>query len=61
LRRIPVIVLTTSNADKDIDQSYDLHANCFISKSIQISMFSSILNSIDNFWLRFVRFSKERD
>jgi two-component system, chemotaxis family, response regulator Rcp1 len=61
LRRIPVIILTTSNADHDVDQSYDLHANCFITKPIQISTFSKIISSIDSFWLQFVRFSKESE
>jgi two-component system, chemotaxis family, response regulator Rcp1 len=51
LRRIPVIVLTTSMAEPDILMSYDLHANCYIHKPIEFEEFSTAINSIQQFWL----------
>ena len=51
LRRIPVIVLTTSNAGTDILNSYDLHANCFINKPIDFDNFFNIIHKIEEFWL----------
>jgi len=50
LRRIPVIVLTTSRAEADRDQSYDLHANCFINKPAQWDEFIAVVRSIKEFW-----------
>ena len=55
LHRIPVIVLTTSSAEEDILRSYDLHANCFISKPIGYDDFITAVRSLENFWLRVVR------
>jgi len=55
LHRIPVIVLTTSSADRDILLSYDLHANCFIKKPIDYDEFISAIRGIENFWLKIVR------
>jgi chemotaxis family two-component system response regulator Rcp1 len=51
LRRIPVIVLTTSMAEPDILMSYDLHANCYIHKPIEFEEFSTAINAIQQFWL----------
>jgi CheY-like chemotaxis protein len=51
LRRIPVVVLTTSQAEKDIRASYDLHANCYISKPVDLDRFIEVVKSIDGFWL----------
>ena len=51
LRRIPVIVLTTSMAEPDILMSYDLHANCYIHKPIEFEDFSTAIHSIQQFWL----------
>ena len=51
LRRIPVIVLTTSNAGTDILNSYDLHANCFINKPIDFDDVFNIIHKIEEFWL----------
>jgi CheY-like chemotaxis protein len=59
LKRIPVIVLTTSSADQDINNSYDLHANCFITKPVHIDRFITVVESINNFWLKVVKFSQE--
>ncbi|MDX2137550.1 MAG: response regulator [Chloroflexota bacterium] len=55
LRRIPVIVLTTSNDEQDILTSYDLHANCYISKPIDIRTFQSVVQQIEQFWFSIVR------
>ena len=55
LHRIPVIVLTTSSAEEDILRSYDLHANCFISKPIGYDDFIAAVRSIENFWLKLVQ------
>lgn len=55
LRRIPVVVLTTSQADLDILRSYDLHANCFVSKPVDLDSFISVIKSISEFWGRVVK------
>jgi CheY-like chemotaxis protein len=55
LRRIPVVVLTTSKADEDILRSYDLHANCYITKPVELEEFISIVQNIENFWLSIVK------
>jgi two-component system, chemotaxis family, response regulator Rcp1 len=55
LRRIPVVVLTTSNAEQDIIKSYDLHANCYINKPVDLDQFIKIVTSIENFWLTVVK------
>ena len=51
LRRIPVIVLTTSDADSDIRASYNLHANCFITKPVDLDDFMTVVRAIQSFWL----------
>ena len=51
LRRIPVVVLTSSMAEQDILRSYDLHANCFISKPVQFDQFIAVVKAIEGFWL----------
>jgi two-component system, chemotaxis family, response regulator Rcp1 len=55
LCRIPVIVLTTSAADSDIHRSYDLHANCVITKPMDLDDFFSVVRMIENFWLTTAR------
>lgn len=54
LRKIPVIVLTSSKAEEDIAKSYDLHANCYISKPVDFDKFISLAKTIENFWLEMV-------
>ncbi|GAB6145225.1 response regulator [Desulfocicer niacini] len=54
LKRIPVVVLTTSRAEEDILNSYDLHANCYISKPLDFNQFLKVVKSIENFWLSIV-------
>jgi two-component system, chemotaxis family, response regulator Rcp1 len=59
LRRIPVIVLTTSGADEDIIASYDLHANCFITKPVDLDQFLCVIKSIEGFWLSIVHLPQD--
>ena len=51
LMRIPVVVLTTSRAEMDIVKSYNLHANCYVVKPVDLDQFINVVKSIDNFWL----------
>jgi CheY-like chemotaxis protein len=55
LRSIPVVVLTISEAEKDILKSYDLHANCYIVKPLDLNQFSKVVKSIQEFWLTIVK------
>jgi CheY-like chemotaxis protein len=55
LRSIPVVILTTSLSEADVLQSYDLHANCYISKPMDLEGFFKVVRSIDDFWLSVVR------
>ena len=55
LRRIPVVVLTTSQAEQDILQSYDLNANCYITKPVDFEQFVHVVRHIKEFWLALVR------
>lgn len=59
LKHIPVVVLTTSQAEEDILKSYDLHANCFISKPVDFGEFVRVVKSIENFWFSIVRLPKQ--
>jgi CheY-like chemotaxis protein len=54
LRRIPVVVLTSSQAEKDIAISYDLNANCYVTKPVDLQQFMSVVRSIEEFWLTVV-------
>ena len=55
MRRIPVAVLTTSSADSDVARTYDLGANCFLTKPVDVDQFVDVVQSIDDFWLGLVR------
>jgi CheY-like chemotaxis protein len=55
LRRIPVVILTTSEAEQDILRSYDLHANCYVTKPVDLEQFITVIRSIENFWLVIVK------
>jgi len=59
LKMIPVVVLTTSSAEADILKSYKLHANCYITKPVDLEQFVSVVKSIDDFWLTVVRLPSE--
>jgi len=54
LRRIPVVILTTSKSEQDILKTYDLHANCYITKPVDLSQFLKVVESIEDFWLTIV-------
>jgi CheY-like chemotaxis protein len=55
LKSIPVVVLTTSRAEEDIIRSYDLHANCFITKPVDLDQFITVVKSIEDFWFTIVK------
>jgi len=55
LRRIPVVILTTSEAEEDIIRTYDLHANCYITKPVDYDQFIRVVKSIEDFWLTIVK------
>jgi chemotaxis family two-component system response regulator Rcp1 len=55
LRRIPVVILTTSKEEEDILKSYNLHANCYITKPIDLGQFIKVVQSIEDFWLTVVK------
>ena len=55
LRRIPVVILTVSKAEQDIVKTYDLHANCYINKPVDLEQFLTVVQSIENFWLTVVK------
>ena len=54
LRRTPVVILTVSQAEQDILKSYNLHANCYITKPVDLDQFLQVVKSIENFWLTVV-------
>jgi CheY-like chemotaxis protein len=55
LKRIPVVVLTTSQAEQDIIRSYNLYANAFVTKPVDLEQFIKVIKSIEGFWLEIVR------
>jgi CheY-like chemotaxis protein len=55
LRHIPVVVITTSEAESDIMRSYELHANCYITKPVDLDKFIKIVHGIEDFWLSVVK------
>ena len=59
LKSIPVVILTTSASDKDILRSYRLHANCYITKPVDLDGFLSVVKSIDSFWLSIVKLPRD--
>jgi two-component system, chemotaxis family, response regulator Rcp1 len=59
LKSIPVVVLTTSASEADILRSYRLHANCYITKPVDLEGFLTVVRSIDNFWLSVVKLPRE--
>ncbi|MCM0083178.1 response regulator [Geomonas sp. Red32] len=54
LKRIPVVILTTSRAEEDVLRTYNLHANCYITKPIDLHQFLHVVKSIEDFWLSIV-------
>lgn len=60
LRRIPVVILTTSKAEEDILKSYDLHANSYITKPVDFDQFIRVIQAIEDFWLEVVRLPSKK-
>ena len=58
LKRIPVIMLTTSSAEKDILASYNNHANCYITKPVDLDRFMDVVRTIEDFWISIVKLPK---
>ncbi|MDD5241083.1 MAG: response regulator [Sulfuricella sp.] len=58
LKHIPVVILTTSAAEADIAQAYGMHANCYITKPVELDEFMEIVKSIEGFWLTVVKLPK---
>lgn len=54
LKRIPVIVMTTSKAEQDIHRAYNLNANCYVTKPVDLDEFLNVVRSIEDFWLTIV-------
>ena len=61
LRRIPIIVLTSSQARKDVLNSYDLHANCYITKPVDLEEFMKVVRSTMDFWLNTAKLPRSQD
>jgi len=59
LRRTPVVIVTTSKAEEDIVRTYDLHANCYVTKPLDLDQFVSMVQSIEHFWLTIVKLPKD--
>ena len=55
LKRIPVVIVSSSEAEEDILRSYDLHANCYVSKPLALDQFSRMVRSIEDFWFTIVK------
>ena len=60
LKTIPTVILTTSDAEADIAKSYQLQANCYLSKPVQLDAFESLVKSINDFWLTKVKLPQQR-
>ena len=61
LKRIPVVILTTSKAEEDVLKSYNLHANCYVTKPVDLEKFIIVVKSIDMFWLTVVTLPNGKD
>jgi CheY-like chemotaxis protein len=61
LKRIPVVVLTTSKAEEDVLRTYNLHANCYVTKPVDLEKFMVVVKTIDSFWLTVVTLPPTRD
>jgi CheY-like chemotaxis protein len=60
LKTIPTVILTTSEAEADILKSYQLQANCYLSKPVQFDAFQSLVKSVNDFWLTKVKLPRQR-
>ena len=55
LKRIPVVVITSSSSEEDVLRSYNLHANCYISKPVDLEQFMAVVKSVEDFWMGIVK------
>jgi two-component system, chemotaxis family, response regulator Rcp1 len=55
LKKIPIVILTTSKAEEDIIKTYNLHANCYITKPVDLNQFFKVVRSIEDFWMTIVK------
>lgn len=55
LKSIPIVILTTSKAEQDIVKTYDLHANCYVTKPVDLEQFITVVRAIEDFWLTIVK------
>jgi len=61
LRHLPVVILTTSSAEEDVLKSYDLGANCYVSKPVGLAQFSKVVQSVEQFWLTVVKLPPRKE
>jgi CheY-like chemotaxis protein len=59
LKRIPVVIITSSEAEQDILKTYDLHVNCYVNKPVDLEQFIKVVQSIESFWLTIVKLPSE--
>ena len=59
LATIPVVILTTSDADEDIARSYELHANCYVTKPVGLEAFLTVVQNIEHFWVSIVKLPRD--
>ena len=59
-KRIPVVILTTSKAEEDILKTYNLHANCYVTKPVDLEQFVKVVKSLEDFWLAIVKFPNHK-
>jgi chemotaxis family two-component system response regulator Rcp1 len=60
LKTIPTVILTTSEEERDITRSYQLHANCYLNKPVQLDAFENLVNGINDFWLTMARLPQKK-
>ncbi|GAB4257442.1 MAG: response regulator [Methylomicrobium sp.] len=59
LKRIPVVIITSSEAEQDVLKTYDLHVNCYVNKPVDLEQFVKVVQSIETFWLTIVKLPSE--
>jgi CheY-like chemotaxis protein len=59
-KRIPVVILTTSKAEEDILRTYNLHANCYVTKPVDLDQFVNVVKSLEDFWLAIVKLPNQK-
>jgi CheY-like chemotaxis protein len=59
LRRIPVVIVTSSQAEQDVLEAYDQHANCYVTKPVDLDQFIKVVKHIEDFWLSIVKLSPD--